>query len=82
MASSPGRAVRGDAPVPADAVYGGRVGATAEATPVLETDVVRLSPYMRRHVTIHRHHSFQLPETAGSRRELRDPDTSDDNDAM
>lgn len=49
---------------------------------MLETDVVRLSPYMRRHVTIHRHHSFQLPETAGSRRELRDPDTSDDNDAM
>lgn len=46
--------------------------------PVLESDVIRLSPYMRRHLNVHGHYSFQLPEIAGGRRELRDPDISDD----
>ena len=52
----------------------------AEGYPVLEPDVIRLSPYMRRHLNVHGHYSFQLPETAGGRRELSDPGTSDDND--
>jgi len=53
-----------------------------EGYPVLETDVIRLSPYMRRHINVHGHYSFQLPEIAGGQRELRDPDTSDDNEDM
>jgi hypothetical protein len=53
----------------------------AEGYPVLEADVIRLSPYMRRHLNVHGHYSFQLPEEiAGGRRELRDSDTSDDNE--
>lgn len=30
--------------------------------PVLEQDVIRLSPYLRRHLNVHGHYSFQLPE--------------------
>lgn len=41
---------------------------------VRDEDVARLSPYMRRHVNVHGHYSFQLPELAGRRRALRDPD--------
>ncbi len=44
-----------------------------EGYPVLQTDAIRLSSYMRRHINVHWHHSFQQPETAGSQRELRDP---------
>jgi len=53
----------------------------AQGYPVLESDVTRLSPYMRRHLNVHGHYSFQLPEIAGGRRELRDPDISDDEDS-
>lgn len=51
-----------------------------EGYPVREEDVVRLSPYMRRHLNVHGHYSFQLPDLAGTRRALRDPDTSDDDE--
>ena len=50
----------------------------AAGYPVLDDDVARLSPYMRRHLNVHGHYSFQLPELAGSRRALRDPDGPDD----
>lgn len=44
-----------------------------------DEDVVRLSAYMRRHLNVHGHYSFQLPDLAGARRALRDPgDASDD----
>ena len=43
-----------------------------------DEDVVRLSANMRRHLNVHGHYSFQLPDLAGTRRALRDPDTSDD----
>lgn len=47
---------------------------------MLDADVIRLSPYMRRHLNVHGHYSFQLPDLGGARRELRDPDASDDNE--
>ncbi|WP_426995976.1 Tn3 family transposase [Pseudarthrobacter sp. N5] len=45
--------------------------------PVLDADVVRLSAYVRRHINVHGHYSFQLPDLAGGRRTLRDPDHRD-----
>ena len=41
---------------------------------VLDEDVVRLSPFVRRHLGVHGDYSFLLPDLAGSLRELRDPD--------
>ena len=41
--------------------------------PVHDDDVARLSPYMRRHLNIPGHYSFQ-PPTPGTRRPLRNPD--------
>jgi Tn3 transposase DDE domain len=46
----------------------------ADDYPVLIEDVARLSPYMRRHINVHGHYSFHLPDLAGARRALRDPD--------
>jgi hypothetical protein len=40
---------------------------------VLDADVVRLSPFVRRHLGVHGDYSFLLPELAGNLRELRDP---------
>ena len=50
----------------------------AEGYPVRDEDVVRLSAYMRRHLNVDGHYSFQLPDLAGARRAQRDPDASDD----
>ena len=36
-------------------------------------DVVRLSPYVRRHLNVHGHYSFQLPDLSGARRAMRGP---------
>ena len=49
----------------------------ADGYPVLAGDVARLSPYMRRHISVHGHYSFHLPDLAGARRALRDPDAPD-----
>ena len=49
-----------------------------EGYPVRDEDVVRLSAYMRRHLNVDGHYSFQLPDLAGARRAQRDPDASDD----
>ena len=38
----------------------------------------RAMPYVRRHLNVHGHYSFQLPDLVGTRRALRDPDSSDD----
>ena len=48
-------------------------GCAPRGHPVRDEDLARLSPYMRRHLNVHGHYSFQLPELAGSRRALRDP---------
>jgi hypothetical protein len=45
--------------------------------PVLDADVARLSPYMRRHINFHGHYSFAPTNLAGERRALRDPDAPD-----
>lgn len=50
----------------------------AEGYPVHDEDVARLSPYMRRHINVHGHYSFGLPQLNGGRRPLRHPDTPDD----
>lgn len=48
--------------------------------PILDTDVARLSAYVRKHINVHGHYSFQLPDLAGGRRALRDPDRDDSNE--
>jgi len=53
----------------------------AEGYPVRDEDVLRLSPYMRRHLNVHGHYSFQLPDLAGARRPLRNPDNDDAGDS-
>ncbi|MGX6606583.1 Tn3 family transposase [Micromonosporaceae bacterium Da 78-11] len=50
----------------------------ASGYPVLDADVARLSPYLRRHINVHGHYSFQLPELGDGRRALRDPDAGDE----
>ncbi len=50
----------------------------ADGYPVLDEDVVRLSAYMRKHINVDGHYSFQLPALGGARRPLRDPDAPDD----
>jgi Tn3 transposase DDE domain len=53
----------------------------ADGYPVLEEDVARLSVYIRRHLNVEGRHSFQLPDLAGARRPLRDPDAGDGDQA-
>ena len=53
----------------------------AAGYPVLDTDIERLSPYMRRHINFHGHYFFTRPGLGDSRRALRDPDAPDDDDA-
>jgi TnpA family transposase len=50
----------------------------AAGYPVLDGDLERLSPYMRRHINFHGHYFFNRPDLPGGRRALRDPDTPDD----
>ena len=52
----------------------------ADGYPVRDEDIARLSLYVRRHLNVDGHYSFQLPELAGARRALRDPDSPDDAD--
>ena len=48
--------------------------------PVLDADLERLSPYMRRHINFHGHYFFDRPKLHGARRALRDPDAPDDDE--
>ncbi len=50
----------------------------ADGYPLRDEDVARLSAYMRKHLNVDGHYSFQLPALGGARRPLRDPDTPDD----
>jgi transposase-like protein len=45
----------------------------AEGYPVRDKDAVRLSPYMRRHLNVYGHYSFQPPDFAGARRDAARP---------
>ena len=46
----------------------------AQGYPVLDADAARLSAYQYRHINVHGHYSFALPDLGGNRRPLRDPD--------
>ncbi len=50
----------------------------ADGYPVRDEDVARLSAYMRKHLNVDSHYSFQLPALDSARRPLRDPDAPDD----
>ena len=52
----------------------------ADGYPVRDEDVARLSLYVRRHLNVDGHYSFQLPDLAGRRRALRDPDSPEEDD--
>lgn len=47
----------------------------AQGYPVLQDDVAHLSAYIRRHINVHGHYSFRLPDLGGAWRALREPDT-------
>ena len=49
----------------------------AQGFPVLDEDIARLSAYMRKHINVHGHYSFRLPDLGGTGRLLRDPDHAD-----
>jgi TnpA family transposase len=50
----------------------------AAGYPVLDADLERLSPYMRRHINFHGHYFFTRPDLRGGHRAFRDPDAPDD----
>lgn len=52
----------------------------AAGHPVADDDVARLSPFMRNHLNVLGAYSFSLPDMPGGLRELRDPDTLDEED--
>ena len=53
----------------------------AQDYPVREEDTARLSPFVRSHLGVHGTYTFALPELApGAIRDLRDPDTAEDDD--
>jgi TnpA family transposase len=52
----------------------------AQGHPVLDEDVARLSAYLRKHINVHGHYSFRLPDLGGAWRPLRDPDHADPDD--
>ena len=56
-------------------VYLNRVLTTLRESgyPVLDSDVARLSPFIRAHISIDGHYSFHLPDLDGTYRPLRDP---------
>ena len=82
MCWRPASSTAGRSERPADTVYLDAALARLrdEGYPVRDEDVVRLSAYMRRDLNVHGHDSFQLPDLAGIRRALRDPDVGDDED--
>lgn len=46
---------------------------------IADEDVEHLSAYIRQHINVHGHYSFQLPELKGTWRELRSSDSKDTN---
>lgn len=52
----------------------------AQGYPVLDDDIARLSPFIRRHIDVHGRYSFQRPPLGGGRRALRESDADDADD--
>jgi len=53
----------------------------AQGYPVRDEDMARLSPFVRKHLGVHGAYNFLLPDLApGVIRDLRDPDTPDDDE--
>jgi hypothetical protein len=53
----------------------------AQGYPVLDADMARLSPFVRRHLGVHGTYSFVLPDLApGAIRELRNPGDPEEDD--
>jgi len=50
----------------------------ASGYPVKDEDVLRLSPYVRKHINFHGHYAFPAIGPSTNRRPLRDPDAPDD----
>lgn len=51
----------------------------AQAYPVRDEDMARLSPFVRKHLGVHGAYNFLLPDLAPRTiRDLRDPDAPDD----
>lgn len=50
----------------------------ADGYPLRDEDIARLSAYVREHINVHGHRSFELPELGSARRPLRDPDSAGD----
>ena len=46
----------------------------AQGYPVTDAGAARLSAYQYRHINVHGHYSFALPDLGGNHRPLRDPD--------
>ncbi|MBG0825781.1 hypothetical protein HS048_34415 [Planomonospora sp. ID91781] len=44
---------------------------------VADDDMVRPSPFMRKHINVHGHYSFHLPGLGDGCRVLSDPDAAD-----
>ena len=51
----------------------------ADGYPVHDDDVARLSPYMRKHINVQGHYSFEPPNQHTARLHVRNPNTPDDN---
>ena len=49
----------------------------ARGHPILDDDVARLSPFIRRHLRVHGDYSFLVPDLAGALRDLGDPTSPD-----
>ena len=47
-----------------------------------DADAARLSAYQYRHINVHGHYSFALPDLGGRRGPLRDPDARDNPQAV
>lgn len=52
----------------------------AQDYPVRDEDATRLSAFMRKHIRLEGHYSFNLPELGGTHRPLRDPDAPEDDE--
>lgn len=55
-------------------------GREAQGHPILEDDVVRLSPLTRKYLNVLGRYSFLLPEMPGGLRPLRDPNSADEDE--
>jgi TnpA family transposase len=53
----------------------------ADGHPVRDEDVARLSAYIREHINVHGHRSFELGDLGAGQRPLRDPDRVGDAEA-